>query len=288
MTLKAEFYEDFKEFYEIAIPFLLEKEIENSLQLMLLNSLKENIARYGDIPPILCAIYEDDNIKLVSLRTPPYNQVLSYTNDVKTIDTLVNALNKRKTELPGVLGFKEAVERFANLWCEIKSVSSRIAINERLYTLVEVSEETLGKRKFAKATESHESLILQWGREFILEAIPHRTSEMIERSLEQLKKAISEGNIFFLLDNNTPVSMVRRAGKSVNGIAINQVYTPPALRRKGYATECVAKLSNLLLEEGYEYCFLFTDLSNPTSNSIYQKIGYRPVIDVDEIHFINT
>ena len=80
--------------------------------------------------------------------------------------------------------------------------------------------------------------------------------------------------------------MVRKAGKTPNGIGINNVYTPPSLRRKGYATECVAKLSKQILEESNDYCFLFTDLSNPVSNSIYQKIGYRAVIDVDEIKFI--
>ncbi|MHA1110922.1 MAG: GNAT family N-acetyltransferase [Promethearchaeota archaeon] len=58
----------------------------------------------------------------------------------------------------------------------------------------------------------------------------------------------------------------------------------PELRKKGYATECVAKLSKKLLED-YEYCVLFTDLGNPTSNSIYQKIGYKPVMDVDLYKF---
>lgn len=56
---------------------------------------------------------------------------------------------------------------------------------------------------------------------------------------------------------------------------------------KQYATECVAKLSKLLLKEGNKYCFLFTDLSNPTSNSIYQKIGYHPVIDENHYRFIS-
>lgn len=288
MTYRTEFYKDINEFYEIAVPFLLANEIENSLQLMLLNNLKKNINRYGDVTPILCAIYEDDNIKLISLRTPPYNQVLSYTNDLKTIDLLVDALNKQNAELPGVLGFKEGVKRFAKLWCAINSVSSRVTTNERLYKLENVAEETLGKRKFVKAANSYESLILKWGREFILEALPDRTPEMIEKSLEHFPSDISEGRIFLLFDNDIPVSMARKAGESINGNAINAVYTPPSLRRKGYATECVARLSKLLLEQGYKHCFLFTDLSNPTSNSIYQKIGYRPVIDVDEIHFVNT
>lgn len=80
--------------------------------------------------------------------------------------------------------------------------------------------------------------------------------------------------------------MVRKAGKTPNGNLVNFVYTPPHLRRRGYATECVAHLSKRLLEEGNKFCFLFTDLSNLISNSIYQKIGYRPIIDVDQYKFL--
>ncbi|MFW9865894.1 MAG: GNAT family N-acetyltransferase, partial [Candidatus Thorarchaeota archaeon] len=176
---------------------------------------------------------------------------------------------------------------FAKLWCETKAVKFKLAMNERLYKLTHLAEETLGKHQFIKATDLYEDIILRWGKEFMLEALPERDSEINERSLENRKEDIKEGRIFLLIDNDKPVSMARKAGKTPNGITVNLVYTPPKLRRKGYATECVAKLSKLLLEEGNNYCFLFTDLSNPTSNSIYQKIGYRPVMDVDEYHFIS-
>jgi predicted GNAT family acetyltransferase len=92
--------------------------------------------------------------------------------------------------------------------------------------------------------------------------------------------------MFLLFANNEPISMAREAGKTPNGVFVNFVYTPIPLRRKGYATECVAKLSNHLLKAGNKYCFLFTDLSNQTSNNIYQKIGYKPVIDVNHYKFL--
>lgn len=62
-------------------------------------------------------------------------------------------------------------------------------------------------------------------------------------------------------------------------IAIGGVYTPPQWRGRGYATSCVAALSELLLGRGFEFCVLYTDLANPTSNGIYARIGYRPVRD---------
>ncbi len=51
--------------------------------------------------------------------------------------------------------------------------------------------------------------------------------------------------------------MVQKAGKTPNRNLVNFVYTPPELRRRGYATECVAKLSKNILEEGNRFCFLF-------------------------------
>lgn len=67
--------------------------------------------------------------------------------------------------------------------------------------------------------------------------------------------------------------------------AVNLVYTPPELRRRGYASACVAALSQLLLDAGWKFCCLFTDMSNPTSNHIYQQIGYTPVCDFNEYIF---
>ncbi|MHA2009577.1 MAG: GNAT family N-acetyltransferase [Promethearchaeota archaeon] len=284
--MEARFYEDLNDFYNIASSFLLKREVENGLLLSLLNALKEDFYRYGQEKPSLCAVFKGNDIKLISLRTPPYNQILSYTDDLETMDTLVEALIKKEFELPGVIGFKKGVDKFVNLWCEKRGVKSKITMNERLYTLQKVAEETIGKNKFIKTTDLYESIVFQWGKEFILEALPETRSEIIEQSLERLKGHINEGRIFMLFVNEKPVSMARKGGNTPNGVAVNLVYTPPSLRRNGYATECVANLSKHLLEEGYKYCFLFTDLSNPTSNSIYQKIGYRSIIDVDEYKFI--
>ena len=71
----------------------------------------------------------------------------------------------------------------------------------------------------------------------------------------------------------------RVANDTKRAVAVNGVYTPPEWRRRGYATACVAELSERLLEQGFEFCVLYTDLENPTSNGIYTRIGYRPVRD---------
>src|ERR671932_2648937 len=63
-----------------------------------------------------------------------------------------------------------------------------------------------------------------------------------------------------------PVSLAGYSGPTPNGIRVGPVYTPPEHRRRGYASACVAALSQLLLDGSRRFCFLFTDLANPTSN----------------------
>ena len=76
--------------------------------------------------------------------------------------------------------------------------------------------------------------------------------------------------------------MAAWAGRTGATVRVNSVYTPREHRRHGYASACVASLTQRLLDEGLGFCCLYADLANPTSNKIYQAIGYRPVCDVTE------
>jgi len=82
-----------------------------------------------------------------------------------------------------------------------------------------------------------------------------------------------------------PVSLAGCAGRTPNGIRIGPVYTPTELRGRGYASALTAALTQALLDGGRRFCFLFVDVANPTSNRIYERIGYRPVTEVDEWRF---
>ena len=72
-------------------------------------------------------------------------------------------------------------------------------------------------------------------------------------------------------------------GPTPNGIRVGYVYTPPGQRGRGYASALVAHVSQAQLDAGKRLCFLYTDMTNPTSNYIYQKLGYRRVAESIEV-----
>ncbi|MBD3195807.1 MAG: GNAT family N-acetyltransferase [Candidatus Lokiarchaeota archaeon] len=279
--MKYEFFDDIDRYYNLVYPYLIKDEAKNILLFSILNSLKDNPHKFGDEKPFLATISDNrDNILLVSLRTPPYNLVISYTKDLGSIKYLATQLNKNSISLPGCLGFKEGVEKFNNKWIKINHLKQKIAMNERIYQLKKVNKNLLGNDNFIVADINYESLVISWAKDFLKEALKEiQNKEIFVNYINQIYDDIKNEKIFLLIHEGEPVTMARKAGKTPNGNLINFVYTPPNLRRKGYATQSVAKLSQKLLNEGNRYCYLFTDLSNPTSNSIYKKIGYKPIID---------
>ena len=90
---------------------------------------------------------------------------------------------------------------------------------------------------------------------------------------------------FWIWEDGEPVSLAGFSGPTPNGIRIGPVYTPEDRRRRGYATRLVAEMSAHQLAAGRRFCFLYTDLANPTSNAVYERIGYRRVCESDEIGF---
>ncbi|MHA2053105.1 MAG: GNAT family N-acetyltransferase [Candidatus Hodarchaeales archaeon] len=287
-NMKITYHSDISMFTNLVDSFLQQNEAENNLLFGILSRLKNNIHTYSDTEKtVFITVSKNNKVELVSIRTPPHNQLLSYTDKLNTINFLVEELSKIASDLPGVMGFKAGALRFAQRWVLKNNISYKLDMHERIYQLDKVNKETLGPNHFSLAIPDEKKLLLNYLEAFIKEALPKTSPEEIKRSQKRLELAIENQKVYVLKIKEKIVSMVQRAGETPNGQTINMVYTPPAERRKGYATETVAKVSQKILHEGKKYCFLFTDLTNPTSNKIYQTIGYKPVIDMDVYLFEN-
>lgn len=136
-----------------------------------------------------------------------------------------------------------------------------------------------------RAALDDRALLTHWIRAFYDEAVPGGDDEAEEadRLLESRLRAEDEG--YFVWEDEGPVSLAGYGGFTPNGARIAPVYTPPEYRCRGYATSLTAAVSAWLLGSGRQACFLYTDLANPTSNSIYQRIGYEVVCDSAQYRF---
>ena len=140
----------------------------------------------------------------------------------------------------------------------------------------------------ANEKDADAGLIEGWIHDFHAEAspAPRGAPDEVRRLIDLKLKATDPDRAGFWLweDDGEPRSLSGYGGVTPSGIRIGPVYTPLEHRARGYATNLVAEQSAWLLSRR-RFCFLYTDLSNSTSNAIYQRIGYRKVCEGAEIGF---
>lgn len=282
-------YQNPQRFQKVVLPDLLEHEAENNLLLGILSGLIAG--EFQEEEPYLAALGEGDRVELVVMRTPPYPVLLSYREQSlpeEMLDLIVEELwSAFGGELSGVTGHPALVSRLASRWEDRASVQAEQEMAMRIYRLEEVQPVPDPGGGLRPAGARDGELLLAWYAGFHREAMgrepePERVQRGVSRFLQA--EAGQRGLVFWEVDGE-PVSMAGYSGPTPHGIRIGAVYTPPAHRKQGYASACVAALSQDLLDRGFSFCFLFTDLLNPTSNHIYRQMGYRPVTDVDTFHF---
>ena len=100
----------------------------------------------------------------------------------------------------------------------------------------------------------------------------------------RVDKGMAAGRLWFWDRGGEAVSMAVSREPLLGVVRISGVYTPPEKRKHGYAAACVHALSKRLSDAGNR-CILYTDLGNPTSNSIYRRLGYRAVAEALRYRF---
>jgi GNAT superfamily N-acetyltransferase len=275
-------FEDAAEFYRRAEPFLLEREADHNLILGICADLIQHPEHYTQ-PPFLAVLEEGQAVIAAAMMTPPHNLVLSHSLSPEGPEFLARELYGIGMALPGVNGPSSVSQAFVGQWQASSGRSCRLAMTMRIYQLVTVRPVTGVAGHMRRATEADRDLLLDWFDAFNREALGEEDRATAESAVDRFLHTGARG--LYLWIDRQPVSMAGSSGPTPNGIRISAVYTPPECRRKGYASACVAALSQRLLDSGRKFCFLFADLSNPTSNKIYQDIGYMPVCDVNVYKF---
>lgn len=282
MALRFTEYDDPLAFADAVQERLMQAEVENCVQLGLLDRLRGGYSpRSDDLSrPNLWTIDDGERIDLVAMQTLKKWMLLT-RGSTAAMQLLADELVARGWTGRAVIGIPPSIHALAERYESLAARQRRLAVQLRSFQLDRVvwPPQASGEMRACESRDC-ETLIrfaVGFARD-INEPAEH--AGMADRA----KQLIDRRQAFFWFDRE-PVAVAALTGPTPNGIRVSLVYTPREFRGRGYASNLVARLSQHALDTGRKCCFLFTDQANPVSNSIYQKIGYRPVADSERWEF---
>jgi uncharacterized protein len=276
------------EFLARASEWLMQAEVENNVILSICARMRDS----GLASPesYFATVEDGGEVVACAVRQPPKKAVLSRGRR-EAMACLVADMFQAFRDLPVVLGPEPDVVGFADLWTSKTGGSHHFGMRQRVFELRRASpliQRPSGTMR--PATERDSQHLVEWISAFVGEVglEPRAANAGPGKSVyypaeELVRSGLAHRTLFVWDDDGAAVSLASAPARTPNGVRISMVFTPVRFRGRGYATACVSALSQQLLSTGCSYCCIVTDLANPTSNSIYQKIGYRPVCDISDV-----
>ena len=270
-------YSDVVSFLNRAESFLMRGKAENSMMLGLGGQPGDSPRMYGD-DCYMSTVEDGGAVVACGFRSPPFGLIITRA-EVSALECLAEDVAAKYETLPAVLGPEPVVSAFAALWCKRAGTRSHPIMRMRVFVAHQVQRLSPHPPGIMRpALESDLPVIIPWAISFHREA---RTGTPLDPA-GTIRDEVAHRRVL-LWDHDGAVSMATWAGRTSRTVRIGIAYTPPEHRRRGYASGCVAALTERLLSEGVAYCIINTDVTNATTNKIYPAIGYRPVCDVSNI-----
>ena len=224
------------------------------------------------------AVHGEKTVGVVVQSPLEYSGTLTPMEPVAVL-AIVDAIAEAGVTLRGINGDSTTAARFAGQWSERCRSAATPFQGMRLYELLELGEVPRTEGQLRQADVSDRSLMILWTRAF-QDEIGESANDVELR----VDRGLAAGQLWLWVQSGEPMSMTVSREPVLGVVRLSGVYTPPDKRGHGYAAACVHALSKHLRSNGYR-CILYTDLGNPTSNSIYQRIGYRAVADALRYRF---
>lgn len=280
--MRCETTSDARTFHEWAHEWLVRDPVLNSVILTVVKGEIDGIAHEG----CLFAVVRDDDsggeVMGAAIRTPPFNVYVSPMPRA-AIELIVDAYASGAPENAGVTGTTAEATAFAEAWVQRTESSVAISMQQRIHQLdaVVAPRLTLGAARLAAAEERQ--LLIDWSRAFEEEAEHDGGSQRDHGQIIDIWLADKRAWLWEV--EGHAVSNVETQPMIAGVVRVGPVYTPPDYRGRGYASALVAHASRHALDAGATTCSLYTDLANPTSNKIYEALGYDGVADVTAFVF---
>lgn len=277
-SLYVKSYTTPQDFLDETLILLQEKELDNNLIIGLCNGFEDKTKVQEGCVFIntIC----NEKIVASSIKTLSRAIVCSYTKDEQYIKPLADFYLQHGISVSGVFGDEFSSSAFLNYYGKKQKNAKTLIVHQ----LSRINDLPLSSGKLVLADEGDLDLLTDWTMNFEAD-VQSFFLQSRETAYKNTLAKIKAGSIFKWVDNNEVLGICAIMRKTEKSAIVGLVYTPPILRGKGYATSCVIKLSEKILNEGSKYCGLFTDKANPTSNSIYRKIGYVPSTEFKDIEF---
>ncbi|MFE9646195.1 GNAT family N-acetyltransferase [Streptomyces sp. NPDC006365] len=179
-----------------------------------------------------------------------------------------------------VIADHETATAFAETWQKHAGAAPEPFWRTHLYrlgTLTPPQPRPEGQGRIAGGKD-HEQVV-RWCREFCVDVGEQPSIDLIDSGFWADSRFGDRHFTFWENPDGTPVSMAATTSIVGGMIRVDPVYTPAHLRGRGYAGAVTVEVSGAALAAGATDVVLFTDPANPTSNALYQRIGYLHVAD---------
>ncbi len=265
--------DDAREFLDVTGALLRANAASNTVLLSVAAGVAENgPALYGEEPPLFgWWASTGGRIDGAFVHTPPYPALLSAVPHA-AIDPLAELL-ARDRRLAGVSATGQLAEAFAAAWSARRHTTTELALRLRLYRLATLREpDPLAPGSADVAGVADEALMRDW-----MEAFEREIGEPpgISRTLD---KRLAAGSLTIWRNSRgTPVALAGYSREVDGARRIGPVYTVTQHRRHGYGAAVTAAASRRALDSGTSQLLLYADIDNPTSNTLYQRLGFEPI-----------
>jgi GNAT superfamily N-acetyltransferase len=225
-------------------------------------------------------VTDGDDVVGFAMQSPVEFKIAATPMPRATAEILVDTILDVAPDAPGVIADAGTAACIAGMWAERRKIPAAPHEGQRLYELVAVTPPTGVLGSFRAAQPADTELLVEWHDGFIADThMPARSDPAA-----WIEDLIAHERIFVWVDQETVSTAI--VSDPVAGVSrVGFVYTPPHQRARGYAAAVVASISQHALDNGANRCILYTQLSNPTSNAVYQRLGYRAVSEVLDYTF---
>lgn len=264
------------DYLAVAGEFLRSRPVHNTVQLVALDSLMvRGPAAFGDVAPLFGWWRAGGGpVTAALLHTPPYPVLLTRL-PADSVGDLAEALAALGRHLPGVNAEESDARAFAAAWSGLTGAGWHEFRRSRLFQLGRLTPPDPPPHGAARvATAADLDLLLPW-----LDAFRRELDDLGGSVNGILQDRIGHGGMTLWEADGAAVSLAGCTRPAEGVVRLGPVYTPPEHRRRGYGAAVTAAVSHAALGAGAAGVVLFTDASNPASNSLYQRLGYRQVED---------